>query len=276
MEKNVTADISVIIPCYCVADTLERAVKSVINQSLKPREIILVDDFSNDRGFTVEKIKEMHDRYNEIISIKTIFLTTNQGAGNARNHAWEIAVGAYIAFLDADDAWHPRKLEIQMQTIEKNPSIGVCACLFRQIQVKDIEQWNASMIVRENIRHYTIDKYAMLFKAYIAVPSAIVRRDIPYRFKKGKRYSEDLNLWLHIVFSGEKTVMIETDLCAMFKASYGTSGLSSHMWEMEKGELENFKDLYNEKLLPLAWAVLAGGISFIKYLKRLLVVSLRR
>ncbi len=276
MKKNATADISVIIPCYCVADTLERAVKSAVNQSLKPREIILVDDFSNDQGLTVRKIKEVHDHYNEIISIKTIFLPTNQGAGNARNHAWEIAAGKYIAFLDADDAWHPRKLEIQMQTIEKDPSIGVCTCLFKQIQAKDIDQWNASMIVRENIRHRTIDKHTMLFKAYIAVPSAIVRRDIPHRFKNGKRYSEDLGLWLHIVFSGKKAVMIENDLCVIFKASYGASGLSSHMWAMEKGELENFKDLYNEKLLPLAWAVLAGGVSFIKYLKRLLVAFLRR
>ncbi len=276
MKKNVTADISVIIPCYCVANTLERAVKSVINQSLKPREIILIDDFSSDQGLTVEKIKEMYDRYNEIISIKTIFLTTNQGAGNARNHAWEIAVGKYIAFLDADDAWHPRKLEIQILTMEEDPSIRVCACLFRQIRAEDIDKWNASIIMRENIRHRTINKYAMLFKFYIAVPSVIVRRDIPYRFKNGKRYCEDLGLWLHLVFSGEKIVMIENYLCAIFKASYGASGLSSHMWAMEKGELEDFKDLYSEKLLPLVLAILAGSISFIKYLKRLLVVFLRR
>ena len=106
--------VSVIIPCYRCADTIKRALGSVIAQTLPPEEIILIDDFSNDDGVTLTTLnylRQMHQK----TSIKIVLLDKNSGPGSARNAGWKEASQPYLAFLDADDSWHPKKLEIQYQ-----------------------------------------------------------------------------------------------------------------------------------------------------------------
>ena len=103
------AKVSVIIPCYNCALTLQRAFNSVLSQTVQPAEILLIDDKSTDN--TLEIIKQSIVAFP--LKIKIIELTVNQGAANARNAGWEVATQPYIAFLDSDDTWHPKKIEIQ-------------------------------------------------------------------------------------------------------------------------------------------------------------------
>jgi glycosyltransferase involved in cell wall biosynthesis len=58
--------------------------------------------------------------------VKVIPLTINDGPGTARNVDWEVAKESYIAFLDADDSWHPEKLRIQNELIWNNPDVALC------------------------------------------------------------------------------------------------------------------------------------------------------
>src|SRR5438309_8195778 len=104
-----TAPVSVIIPCYRCAATIERAMLSVAEQSVRPAEAILIDDASGDNTFAV--MEKIRNKYGDWIRI--VALPMNQGAAAARNAGWHAATQPYIAFLDADDAWHPRKIEIQ-------------------------------------------------------------------------------------------------------------------------------------------------------------------
>src|SRR2546427_9146273 len=107
-----TAPVSVLIPSYCCADTVARAVESAVEQTLTPAEIIMVDDASPDGGKTYCALKDLQQRFSRRTAIRIIRLERNGGPGAARNRAWEVASQPYVAFLDADDAWHPRKLEI--------------------------------------------------------------------------------------------------------------------------------------------------------------------
>ncbi|MHB1099234.1 MAG: glycosyltransferase family 2 protein, partial [Burkholderiales bacterium] len=102
--------VSVIIPCYRCAETIARAVDSVLKQTLPPEEILLVEDCSGDDGNT---LAVLHSLQQNNPFIRVIPLAKNGGPAAARNAGWDAAKQPYIAFLDADDAWHPKKLEIQ-------------------------------------------------------------------------------------------------------------------------------------------------------------------
>jgi glycosyltransferase involved in cell wall biosynthesis len=103
--------VSIIIPTFNRAHTIERALCSVTEQSLQDFEIIVVDDASTDETDAVIK------RFNDP-RIKYLRHEENRFAGAARNTGMAAATGKYIAFLDSDDAWLPEKLERQVGLLE--------------------------------------------------------------------------------------------------------------------------------------------------------------
>ncbi|MDP3332698.1 MAG: glycosyltransferase family 2 protein, partial [Methylococcaceae bacterium] len=116
------APVSVIIPCYRCADTIQRAVDSVVAQTLPVKEIFLVDDFSNDEMKTLNALNHLQHEY-PASNIKILCLENNSGPGSARNAGWDASTQPYLAFLDADDSWHPKKIEIQYQWMAAHSNV---------------------------------------------------------------------------------------------------------------------------------------------------------
>ena len=108
------AKISVIIPCFNVENYLDECVMSVINQSLKDIEIILVNDGSVDKTLKIIRKYEKKDNRVKVIDQK------NQGLSASRNHALELATGEYIIFLDSDDYISEGSLEEIYDKASKN------------------------------------------------------------------------------------------------------------------------------------------------------------
>lgn len=106
--------VSIIIPTYNCEKYISETIKSVINQTYKNWEMIIVDDCSTDN--TVKILN------NYLIDNRIIFLqnTINQGAAESRNKALKKAKGKWIAFLDGDDVWLPEKLEKQIEFMNNN------------------------------------------------------------------------------------------------------------------------------------------------------------
>jgi glycosyltransferase involved in cell wall biosynthesis len=111
--------VSVIIPTYNYACFLREAIDSALVQTRPPLEVIVVDDGSTDDTAAVLA------RYGDRIRV---LRQQNQGVATARNTGIAAARGDYLAFLDSDDAWHPRKLELQMQRFEAEPELGLVHC----------------------------------------------------------------------------------------------------------------------------------------------------
>ena len=113
--------VSVIIPAYNVEYCIEQAINSVLGQTHKNLELIIIDDGSTDNTYQVIK-KSL-----STVKIEFIFISTdNKGSCAAKNLALEKAKGEFVAFLDADDLWEPRKLEHQVKCISRDShSIGV-------------------------------------------------------------------------------------------------------------------------------------------------------
>ncbi len=116
--KAAAAAVSVVIPCYRCGATIARAVASVLAQTLPVAEIILVDDASGDDTLAaLEDIRRGHGD----AAVRVLAAPANVGAGEARNLGWNAASQPWVAFLDADDAWHPRKIEIQYGWLLQHP-----------------------------------------------------------------------------------------------------------------------------------------------------------
>ncbi|MBM7654753.1 glycosyltransferase family 2 protein [Neobacillus cucumis] len=113
--------ISVVIPTYNRASLLPKAVKSVLEQTLEPLEIIIVDDLSTDN--TKEVVESFQNE-----KIKYVVNARTKGANGARNTGIMMAKGNFIAFQDSDDIWLPTKLEKQMNYINNHPEADMCFC----------------------------------------------------------------------------------------------------------------------------------------------------
>jgi glycosyltransferase involved in cell wall biosynthesis len=109
---------SVVIPSYNHAHFLRDAVESVLNQTLQDFEIIIVDDASVDN--TRQVVDEFHDA-----RIRYIVHPNNKGLSATRNTGIRASIGELIAFLDADDWYHPQKLELHADYLHKNPDVDV-------------------------------------------------------------------------------------------------------------------------------------------------------
>lgn len=105
-------NLSVIIPTYNRAPLLERAIASVLSQTVLPREMIIIDDGSDDQtGHLVKRTEDFSD-------VKILYhKQRNRGPASARNRGIEMSSSAFLAFLDSDDHWHKRKIEIQFREL---------------------------------------------------------------------------------------------------------------------------------------------------------------
>ncbi|MDE6946038.1 MAG: glycosyltransferase, partial [Anaeroplasmataceae bacterium] len=113
--------VSVVIPVYNRDDTVGRAISSVLNQSYKNFELIVVDDCSSDNSLKV--ICEFQDE-----RIRVIALKRNLGANAARNKGIMEARGEYVAFQDSDDEWDKDKLQLQIKDmLSRNLLASFCA-----------------------------------------------------------------------------------------------------------------------------------------------------
>lgn len=253
---------SVIIPCYQCKGTIARALASVAFQTWLPQEVILVDDGNNEE--TAQFLEEIRKLYGENW-IRLLRLPENQGPGAARNAGWDASTQPYIAFLDADDTWHPRKVELQLSFMLQHPEAVLTAHRWTWLER------GGGGNVPDNlskVRTHPISPRWLLLSNRLATPTVMLRRNLPFRFDPRKRFSEDYLLFLTILLSGFPGFYLEATLTYLHKPPYGASGLSGKLWAMEVGELDTYLHLYRKGLIP-PW-ILMGLIPFslAKYARR--------
>jgi glycosyltransferase involved in cell wall biosynthesis len=154
--------VSVIIPTYNGAQWVSDAVRSVLAQTRPAHEVIVIDDGSTDD--TLQRLAQFGSRI-------TVVSQPNQGVSAARNHGLAIATGDYIALLDADDLWHPCKLELQLAAFTNNPGMGVLAT----------RTWNADhapMPVTAELSLTRVPLNRLCIRNYLTNSSVMMRREV--------------------------------------------------------------------------------------------------
>lgn len=112
------AIVDIVIPLYNKANYIDRAVESVLGQTVEDWQLIVVDDGSDDQGPGI--VQRRNDPR------ITVIQQENQGPGAARNRGWRSGSSPFIAFLDADDEWLPDFLERTVSALEEHPDCAMC------------------------------------------------------------------------------------------------------------------------------------------------------
>lgn len=161
--------ISVIIPTYNRAGKIMRSVESVLNQTYRDIELIIVDDCSKDN--TVEVLHKVQDD-----RLRVIRLEQNSGACVARNTGIEAAKGEYIAFQDSDDAWHLEKLEKQLDALEKNGA-DVVFCRMKP-HTEETEGFEFKTKLIPEIPAGFVDKRDLIMGSKVSTQTILAKREV--------------------------------------------------------------------------------------------------
>lgn len=243
--------VSVIIPTYNRKNIVLKSLKSVINQTYKNIEIIIVDDGSTDG--TKDTI-ESYIIKNKINNIK-YYYQENSGVSEARNNGVIHSTGSIICFLDSDDEWKETKLEYQMFLLENNENISFVVS-------------NENPIKKEIAEISYLKFRDLLYKNVVNTSTVLVRKNVLEDvglFNTKQRYSEDYNLWLRILYK-YNGIIINKSLVIWNKTE---DSLSSNLWAMEKGELNNYIELFKEKKINIIDFLGAISYSLLKYIRRI-------
>ena len=179
MKKN--SNVSIIIPTYNCARLIGRAIQSVLNQTYRDFELIIVDDSSTDNtDKIVKKFQEQDKR------VKYIRHEKNRGGSAARNTGIKNAKGEYIAFQDSDDEWLPEKLKKQIEVFKNTSSkVGVVYTGFWRI--KDNEK---TYIPQSWVKQKDGNIYFELLKGnFVGTPTILIKKKC---FKKVGMFDENL------------------------------------------------------------------------------------
>ena len=182
--------ISVIMPVYNGESFLRETIESVLNQTSKDFEFIIVNDGSSD------STQQIIDSYDDK-RIVTLNLQQNQGVSNARNRGTDLSRGKFIAFCDADDIYDPTRLQTQLDFLASNPAVDVCGSYF--IVLEDGQE----ILIKHPISDQEIKEHFFTSNC-IGQPSIMGKSDVFRRFKYDPKLqaSEDYDLWTRMATGG--------------------------------------------------------------------------
>jgi len=185
--------VSVIIPTFNRASLLERAIRSVYKQTLLPYEVLVIDDGSTDE--TAEVLNTLSEK--SLLPLKVI-RTPNRGPAAARNRGIAAAECEFIAFLDSDDHWHKKKIELQYNALREQDSYFISHTMEKWLRRG--EHLNQKKI--HIPRHGEIFDHCLKLCA-VGMSTVMARRNIFEHvgfFDENLRCCEDYDLWLRVSY----------------------------------------------------------------------------
>jgi len=214
--------VSIITPSYNSKRFIKETIDSVLAQTYQDWEMIIVDDKSQDNS--VEYIKNL---IKDDHRIKLIELSENVGAAMARSKALEVATGKYIAFLDSDDVWLPKKLEIQINFMQKKE----CPISFTSYQIID-ENSNETNHIINTVESLNLKQY--LKNTIIGFSTSMIDRELIKDEIKflNIRIRQDTNLWITLLKQGYKAYGINE---VLVKYRVHSNSISANKVKAAKG-----------------------------------------
>jgi len=188
--------ISAIIPAFNAERTIARALHSVLAQTRPADEILVIDDGSTDK--TVDVVRSFGDRVG-------LIMQANAGVSVARNAGIASATGDWIAFLDADDEWLPKKLALQAEHLERHPEIDWTCGNFYQQADGGSKRPLAHRVGSEPAGTDVLDDYLQAYcnHLYAWTTTVVIRRSVfetVGMFEPGMKRAQDNDLWFRIAY----------------------------------------------------------------------------
>jgi glycosyltransferase involved in cell wall biosynthesis len=236
--------VSVVMPAFNVGWCVGRAVDSVLSQSLRERELVVVDDGSTDDTYDVLA------SYGDAIRV---IRQPNAGMSAARNAGIRQSQGRLVAFLDADDWWYAEKLQRQVDLMRGHPELGFCSTAARVVnpEGKLLNVWHCP--------GQTIDMLQTLFAENAAIAggcsAVMVRRELLDRvglFDESLRGFEDPDLWIRLA-AVTGYACIDEPLVEILRRDHSVSRNLEHMRKAALASLRKIRDLLPAHLRGTFW-----------------------
>ena len=270
-----SCDVSVITPTYNSSGTLKRALDSIYGQSLLPREIIVVDDGSDDW----DQSRLIATSYPGCIAIRFIHMDRNQGPSTARNIGISAARGRYLAFLDSDDVWYPDKVAIQYGLMT-NHKLDFSMHQYCHDMTRlgcdgdrDIDREDSGDMSSLSIS--SLSSWTPLLRND-STNSVMVLKERMVFYDTSLRRGEDFTLYMELLSRpGCRALYIRRVLAGGFKSTIGASGLSQDVKAMHVGRMVALKRLTDRGCISTFQYLFGISTETLKYPIRVLRVSLR-
>ena len=219
---------SIIIPVYNAEKNIIRCVNSVLNQTYKNFEIILINDGSNDNSEKI--IKEIQEENNDIIKY---YYKENKGVSNTRNYGLNIATGEYIIFVDADDFLEINSLEKINRQIEDN---DILIYNWKEISEKDSIMINMKETQCDSFEKFITEDFNELWRYVNPVWNKAIKKEIikSIEFNEKMSLGEDLLFNIQVMYNSKKIKVLNEFL---YNYTVSEDGLS-----LKKRELRDYKN----------------------------------
>ena len=224
------AAVSVIIPAYRAVATIGRALDSIAAQTVKPAEVIVVDDGSDDGTYEAAMAKSglFGDLGFKVIK------QDNAGAGAARNRALKEATQKYVAFLDADDEWLPQKLDRSFEHLEAGSLVLVAHNAWLMADGTE-----TLLDCARRFREHPDPFVGLYRKGYIATSTVVADRQAVLEaggFDEGLPNGQDFVLWLCLLRQPEASFEVFDQALSRYHVT--PDGITSHTWRRLRCVLE--------------------------------------
>lgn len=233
-------DVTAIIPAWNSESVLASAVESIWDQTPRPRSVIVIDDCSSDG--TRALARQLGLEYGSWF----VLLTTNRnsGPGSARNLAYRHSNSEFVAFLDADDRWIPGKIRFQHGWMQNHPTVAMTGHGYLTPSGVPSRHQLEGASVKVSLRE-------QLWSNRFSTSTVMLRRSLIGHapFEEGGRYSEDFLAWARVIAEGRAACRLPGDYTIRDKPPVPSTGLSSHLWRMELGQLSALRTLHREGLI---------------------------
>lgn len=256
--------VSIVIPVYNSEDSIVETLNSIVVQTFTNFEIIIIDDGSSDASKKlIINFISLHPNLNILY-----FFQSNKGVSAARNLGLKKSKGEYIALLDSDDCWAEEKLSLQVEIMMKNPNICLLSCNRNDEKFNQFAGHKFSTLTK-------ISAKLLLYKNFMITPTVIFRKKIIEKigyFNENQKYTEDLEYFIRIAHRYDAYLYnVSLVTTGKGKLSFGHSGLSANLIEMEKGEIKTIKMAYKLGVINMMEYPLIILLSVIKFIRRYII-----
>lgn len=246
--------ISVIVPVYNIENYIEKCIKSIINQSYKNLEIILIDDGSKDSS------GEICDKYAIIDRRIKVIHKNNQGLSAARNTGLDMALGKYVILIDGDDIIKDNMIEILYNlSVENNCDISICRYRSVDETVKAEElknNGNKSFIVIEDKKELADNEYSYHYVDFTVAWNKLYKKELfkGIYYPLGKVH-EDVFTTYKLLYKAKKIIYTRNELYGYVQrnGSIMNQGFSIKRFDTAQGLCEQL-DFYIENKEYYLWS----------------------
>jgi glycosyltransferase involved in cell wall biosynthesis len=265
LESN---KVSVVIPMYNSEETIVKTLDSIKNQTSLNQilEVIVVNDGSTDNSLEIVKKYKKENTCVQIIIIDK----PNGGVSSARNVGMKASNGDWIALLDADDEWLPKKIENQLGTIKNHPEIDFLG--------GDINDKGLKILWKRINGLYKATVKDLCLKTFPQTSVAIFKKNVFEQiggYDENQSYAEDGNYFMKICAHFNYYYLPgQLVIYGGGKRSFGFSGLSANTKEMYQGNIKNIRELKQEAIIKNSFYLFLRVFYWAKYLRRILIVNL--